>query len=327
MWMVVNYVPRVKKPVNKFSALIRDIVQHKALYIMLLPGLALILLLSYLPMLGALVAFKDFKYLGNNFFENFMLSKWVGFTNFEFFLKGPDTWLITRNTIGYNLAFIILGNIIAITFSLGLNELLNKKVGRFYQSAMLLPYFLSWIVMSYLFYGFLSVDRGILNVQILQPLGIKTISWYSDTTWWPLILIAANVLKYAGYNSIIYLATLTGIDEELYEAAILDGATKWQQIVNITLPLLSNVIIILLLFSVGRIFVADLGLFYYVPMLSGPLFSVTQVLDTYVYRALMNSGDIGMSSAAGLYQSMIGFILVLLANFAVRKIDPDKALF
>jgi len=325
--MVVNYVPRVKKPVNKFSALIRDIVQHKALYIMLLPGLALILLLSYLPMLGALVAFKDFKYLGNNFFENFMLSKWVGFTNFEFFLKGPDTWLITRNTIGYNLAFIILGNIIAITFSLGLNELLNKKVGRFYQSAMLLPYFLSWIVMSYLFYGFLSVDRGILNVQILQPLGIKTISWYSDTTWWPLILIAANVLKYAGYNSIIYLATLTGIDEELYEAAILDGATKWQQIVNITLPLLSNVIIILLLFSVGRIFVADLGLFYYVPMLSGPLFSVTQVLDTYVYRALMNSGDIGMSSAAGLYQSMIGFILVLLANFAVRKIDPDKALF
>lgn len=327
MWMVVNYVPRVKKPVNKFSALIRDIVQHKALYIMLLPGLALILLLSYLPMLGALVAFKDFKYLGNNFFENFMLSKWVGFTNFEFFLKGPDTWLITRNTIGYNLAFIILGNIIAITFSLGLNELLNKKVGRFYQSAMLLPYFLSWIVMSYLFYGFLSVDRGILNVQILQPLGIKTISWYSDTTWWPLILIAANVLKYAGYNSIIYLATLTGIDEELYEAAILDGATKWQQIVNITLPLLSNVIIILLLFSVGRIFVADLGLFYYVPMLSGPLFPVTQVLDTYVYRALMNSGDIGMSSAAGLYQSMIGFILVLLANFAVRKIDPDKALF
>ncbi|HEY5563502.1 MAG TPA: ABC transporter permease subunit [Clostridiaceae bacterium] len=325
--MVVNYVPRVKKPVNKFSALIRDIVQHKALYIMLLPGLALILLLSYLPMLGALVAFKDFKYLGNNFFENFMLSKWVGFTNFEFFLKGPDTWLITRNTIGYNLAFIILGNIIAITFSLGLNELLNKKVGRFYQSAMLLPYFLSWIVMSYLFYGFLSVDRGILNVQILQPLGIKTISWYSDTTWWPLILIAANVLKYAGYNSIIYLATLTGIDEELYEAAILDGATKWQQIVNITLPLLSNVIIILLLFSVGRIFVADLGLFYYVPMLSGPLFPVTQVLDTYVYRALMNSGDIGMSSAAGLYQSMIGFILVLLANFAVRKIDPDKALF
>jgi putative aldouronate transport system permease protein len=297
------------------------------MFFMLLPGLFLLIVLSYLPMAGTLIAFKDFQNLGDNFFSSFILSKWVGFENFKFLLKSPDTFLITRNTVLYNIAFIIIGTIVAIFLAIGINELRNKGLAKFYQSSMLLPNFLSWIVISFLFFGFLSVDKGIINRLIFQPLGINPIEWYSEAQYWPGILIFANIIKYSGYNCIIYLASITGIDEELYEAAILDGATKWQQITKITIPMLSNIIIILTLLAVGRMFNADFGMFFQVPMNSGTIFSTTNVIDTYVYRGLMNNGDIGMSSAAGLYQSVVGFILILIANTVVRKIDKEKALF
>lgn len=322
--MADNNVARAKKSKNSF---LYEIKKNKAMFIMLSPGLILLLILNYLPMLGTLIAFKDFQNLGDNFFSSFLLSKWVGFENFKFLLSGPDTFIITRNTVLYNVVFIILGTLMAIFLAVGINELRNKRLAKFYQSSMLLPYFLSWIVISFLFFGFLSVDKGIINTSVLPFLGKKPIEWYSEPKYWPFILVFANILKYTGYNCIIYLASITGIDEELYEAAILDGATKWQQITKITIPLLSHIIIILTLLAVGRIFNGDFGLFFQVPMNAGALFPVTNVIDTYVYRGLMNSGDIGMSSAAGLYQSVIGFILIIIANTAVRKYDKEKALF
>ena len=322
--MLENNFVKAKKYKSSFF---KEFKKNPSLFIMLLPGLLLLIVLNYLPMIGTLIAFKDFKNSGDNFLSSFMLSKWVGLDNFKFLLSTPDTFIITRNTVLYNLTFIILGTVIAIFLAVGLNEIRNKKFAKFYQSSMLLPYFLSWIVISFLFFGFLSVDKGILNTTLLPLLNKEPIEWYSKTEYWPYILVFANVLKYSGYNCIIYLASITGIDEELYEAAILDGASKWQQIISITIPLLSNIIIILTLLAVGRIFNGDFGLFFQVPMNAGSLFPVTNVIDTYVYRGLMNSGDIGMSSAAGLYQSVVGFILIIAANFAVKKYDNEKALF
>lgn len=324
MCMIENNAARVKKPKSKF---LKEFKKNQPMFIMLLPGLILLLLINYLPMVGVLIAFKDFKNLGNNFFDSFLLSKWVGFDNFKFFLSGPDAFTITRNTVVYNVIFIIVGTLIALFAAIGINELRNKKLAKVYQSTILLPYFLSWIVISFLFFGFLSSDKGIINRLILQPMGIANIEWYTKASAWPAIIVLANIIKYGGYNCILYLASITGIDEELYEAAVLDGASKWQQIVNITIPLLSNIIIILVLLAVGRIFNGDFGLFYQLPMQSGPLFSTTQVIDTYVYRGLMNNSDMGMSSAAGLYQSVVGFILIMLANFTVKKFDKEKSLF
>lgn len=273
------------------------------------------------------MAFKNFKSLGSNFIESFYLSEWVGLENFTFLFKSPDSFIMTRNTILYNVAFIIVGTTIALFAAIGINEIRNKKLAKIYQSSILLPYFLSWVIISFLFFGFLSSDKGIINRLILVPLGKEGVSWYTEASAWPAIIVFANIIKYGGYNCIVYLASITGIDEELYEAAVLDGATKWQQITNITIPLLSNIVIILVLLAIGRIFSGDFGLFYQLPMGSGPLFKTTQVIDTYVYRGLMNNGDMGMSSAAGLYQSAVGFILIVTANFAVQKFDKEKSLF
>ncbi|OPH50588.1 sugar ABC transporter permease [Paenibacillus ferrarius] len=304
----------------------RTFTRNRALLLMTLPGLLLLIAFHYLPIGGILIAFKNFRYSGGSFFTNFQNSPWIGFKNFEFFLKAPDAFLITRNTVVYNLVFIGLGSLIALFLAIALNELRNRRLAKVYQTTILLPYFLSWIAVSYLFYGFLSVDKGIINQLILQPLGIDPVQWYSDTKYWPYILIFTNIWKYAGYNCIVYLASITGIAQEYYEAAALDGASKWQQIRHITIPSISTVVTLLVLLGIGRMFFADFGLFYQVPMNSGALFDVTNVIDTYVFRALMNSGDIGMSSAASTFQAFVGFIFVLLSNYVVRKIDKDKAI-
>ncbi len=191
---------------------------------------------------------------------------------------------------------------------------------------MFLPYFLSWVIVGYFAFSFLSMDRGMLN-QILGWFGAEPVQWYSDPKYWPYILIFVSLWKSVGYNSVVYLASIMGIDKSLYEAAMIDGASKWQQIRNITIPMLSPIIIIMTLLAVGRIFYADFGLFYQVPRDSGTLYSVTNVIDTYVYRGLKTTGEIGMSTAAGLYQSVVGFVLVIVSNFVVRKIDKDSALF
>lgn len=304
------------------SGFLKELNKNFPLFIMALPGVTLLIAFSYLPLFGLIIAFKDVHYdIG------ILKSPWIGFKNFEFLFRSPDAFIITRNTILYNLAFIVLGNVAAIATAIALSEMRSRFMAKFYQSVMFLPYFLSWIVVAYMAFAFLSVDLGILNRVILPKLGLQAVAWYFEEKPWPIILILANLWKYTGYNAVIYLAAITGIDPEYYEAALIDGASKWQQIRNITFPLLSPLIVVLVLLGIGRIFYADFGLFYQLPMNSGALFNVTNVIDTYVYRTLINMNDVGMASAASFYQSIMGFVLVLTSNLIVRRFDPEKALF
>lgn len=298
---------------------------NKELLLLTIPGAIWFLVFAYLPMFGVIVAFKRWRIHGG-FFESLMNSKWVGFDNFKFLFKSSDAWLITKNTVLYNLVFIILGIVLPVTLAILLNELLNKKLAKFYQSSMFLPYFLSWVVVSYCLYAFLSPEKGYVN-GILQSMGGKGISWYTEPKYWPFIIIFMSQWKAVGYGTVVYLASICGIDKSYYEAAMIDGASKFQQIKYITVPLLKPVMIIMFITSIGGMFRGDLGLFYQLPKDSGALYSVTNVIDTYVYRGLMNLGDIGMSSAASLYQSFVGLILIVTSNAIVRKVDEENAFF
>lgn len=273
-------------------------------------------------MVGIFIAFKDINYT-----KGILGSDWIGFKNFEFLFKSSDAFIITRNTILYNVVFIVVNTVLAVLIAIVLSEIIHKKAIQFYQSAILLPFLISMVIVSYLAYAFLSKDTGFINNSIINSFHQKQVDWYNFTTPWPYILVFINAWKGVGYLSIIYYASILGIDFTYYEAAALDGVTKWKSVIYITLPLIKPTIVTMVLLSVGRIFYADFGLFYQVPMNSGPLFPVTNVIDTYVYRALLQRSDIGMSSAAGAYQSIVGFLIVLAANFAVRKIDKDSALF
>ncbi|EGT5619079.1 sugar ABC transporter permease [Clostridium perfringens] len=298
---------------------------NKELLLLTIPGAIWFLVFAYLPMFGVIVAFKRWRIHGG-FFESLMNSKWVGFDNFKFLFQSSDAWLITKNTVLYNIVFIILGIVLPVTLAILLNELLNKKLAKFYQSSMFLPYFLSWVVVSYCLYAFLSPEKGYVN-GILQSMGGKGISWYTEPKYWPFIIIFMSQWKAVGYGTVVYLASICGIDKSYYEAAMIDGASKFQQIKYITVPLLKPVMIIMFITSIGGMFRGDLGLFYQLPKDSGALYPVTNVIDTYVYRGLMNLGDIGMSSAASLYQSFVGLILILTSNAIVRKVDEENAFF
>jgi putative aldouronate transport system permease protein len=273
-------------------------------------------------MAGIIIAFKNINYA-----KGILGSDWIGFKNFEFFLKTPDAWLITRNAILYNAAFIVLGTIAAVGVAVLLDGLRTKKTSRFYQGVMFLPYFFSWIVISTLVFSFLSTDLGFFNKVLFPALGISTVNWYIEPVYWPFIIVFTNLWKYTGYGSVVYLAAIAGIDQNCFEAAALDGASRWQTVRHVMIPLISYLIIIQVMLQIGRLFYSDFGLFYQVPQNMGPLFKATNVIDTYVYRTLINMGDIGMSAAAGLYQSAVGFVLVLASNLVVRKIDPEKSLF
>jgi putative aldouronate transport system permease protein len=292
------------------------------LIIMMVPGLVYLLVNNYLPMFGLIIAFKDINYA-----KGIFASDWIGFKNFEYLFTTRDAFVITRNTILYNGGFIILNTVLAIAVAIMLNEIKNKLAKSFYQSVILLPFLISMVIVSYLGFAFLSEDVGYLNNTILPLLGLEGISWYNEAKYWPYILTFINMWKGVGFLCVIYLAAIIGIDQEYYEAATLDGANKWQQIINITLPTIMPVIIMMTLLGIGRIFYSDFGLFYQVPMNSGALYDTTNVIDTYVYRGLMQLGDIGMSAAAGLYQSIVGFVLVLLSNYLVRRKSKDNALF
>lgn len=320
---------KVSKSTPTLIKLQKTLKQNGAYYLMLSPGLVLLLVFHYLPMAGILLAFKRLTYSSTSFIDNFMKSKWVGLENFRFFIETPDALTITRNTILYNITFIILGLVFPVFCAIALNEITNIKLSKFYQSTMFLPYFLSWIVVSYLLFSFLNSDLGIMNRVVLKALNIEGISWYSTTSVWPFIFTILHLWKYAGYGCVVYFATISGIDPEYFEAATIDGATRWQRIKYITIPLLKPVMIITTILAIGRIFNADFGLFYQASLGlgSGILKPVGDVLDTYVYQALVNSGDIGMSAAAGLYQAIIGFILVLTSNLIVSKVSSENSLF
>lgn len=292
-----------------------------ALLSMMVPGLIYLIINNYIPMAGLVVAFKRYDY-GVGIWG----SDWTGLSNFTYLFKTQDAFNIMRNTIGYNLVFIILGNLFAVTVAIMLNFLRGKFNKKLYQTTILIPYLISMVVVSYIVFGFLSQENGFLN-NLIASLGGEKISWYTQAKYWPVILTIVNLWKGFGYSSILYYATVIGIDSSLYEAATVDGAGRWRQVWHITLPGLKATIITLVLLAIGRMFYSDFGLFYQVPMRSGLISSVTDTIDVFVYKGLTQLNDVGRASAAGFLQSVMGFILVLSANFAVRKLDKDSALF
>jgi putative aldouronate transport system permease protein len=289
---------------------------------MMIPGLLYLLINNYIPMAGLVIAFKRI-----NFRLGIFKSPWVGLDNFRYLFLTPDAFIITRNTILYNLVFIVITTVVSILIALMLNEIRGRFAKGVYQNFILLPHLISMVIVGYLVYAFLSMDSGMINKSILRPLGRESILWYQEKKYWPFILIFVNTWKGFGFSAVIYLSSIVGISKDYYEAAYLDGADKFRQIWHITLPLIRPTVIILTLLAIGRMFYSDFGLFYQVPLNQGMHFDATNVIDTYVYRALLELGDIGMSSAAGFYQSVVGFICIIAANYAVKKIEPSSSLF
>jgi len=289
---------------------------------MALPGLAYLFINNYLPLLGMIIAFKRL-----DFTKGILGSPWAGFGNFKYLFATRDAFTITRNTILYNLAFIVIGTILAIFVAILLNEIRDKMTSRLFQGVLLIPFLMSMVVVGNLVYAFLSSDTGLINNSILKPLGIPAISWYMEGKLWPFILVIVNEWKTIGFTMVIYLSGIVGISSEYYESAKIDGASKWKQITNITIPLLTPTVITLTLLNIGKIFYSDFGLFYQVTRNSGILYNFTETIDVYVYNALMKNGNFAMSSAASVYQSIVGFILIVSANAAIRKISRNQALF
>lgn len=310
----------------KIGQFFKDLYRNKAMLMFVLPATIWFICFSYLPMAGVVIAFKQYRYSSDGFLASIINSAWVGWDNFKFLFSTQDAYIITRNTVLYNAVFIILGLIMSVAMAIILSEIVNKRLAKFFQTGMFLPHFLSWVIVGYFVFSFLSYDKGVVN-QFFGYMGWDLRQWYNDPTYWPLILVLVNVWKGVGYSSVVYLAAIMGIDKSLYEAAMIDGANKWQQIRRITIPMLVPLMTILTLLAIGKIFYADFGLFYQVPRDSGTLYSVTNVIDTYVYRGLKLTGEIGMSTAAGLYQSVVGFVLVITSNYVVRKFNKDNALF
>ncbi|MBQ7657967.1 MAG: sugar ABC transporter permease [Butyrivibrio sp.] len=299
----------------------RRLIRYIPLYIMALPGLVYLFINNYMPLPGLVLAFKKY-----NAKKGIFGSDFVGLKNFKYLFTTKDAYIITRNTICYNVVFIIVNTILAIFVAILLAEM-TSRMKKVYQCLILLPYMISMVIVSYLVYGFLSTDNGFLNNTLLPLLGKEPVNWYMEKKYWPFLLTFVNAWKVVGYNSIIYISTILGIDRGIYESAQIDGASKWMQVRKITIPLLKPTVIMLTLLAIGRIFYSDFGLFYQVPQNQGALFAVTNTIDTYVYRGLLELGNMSMASAAGLYQSMVGFVLILGANFLVRRIDKDSALF
>ncbi len=290
-------------------------------YIMALPGLAYLLINNYIPLLGLQIAFKNFSYS-----KGMWASKWIGLKNFEFLFKTSDAWIMVRNTILYNVVWIILGIILGVASAILINEVIGKLKKKFYMTAILLPYLMSAVIIAYLVYAYLSPSSGLFSKWLEKMLGAAP-QFYQESKFWPFILTFVHEWKQIGFGMILYLSSILGIDQSLYEAATLDGATRWQQHKSITLPLLRPTIIMLFILNLGQIFRSDFGLFYQVPMNQGALFDVTQTIDTYVYRALLKFNDVGMSSAASFIQSVVGFIFIVTANKIISKLDKSSALF
>ena len=284
-------------------------------------------LFSFLPMFGLIIAFKDYKIMpGKSFIENVINSSWSGFKNFEFLVKSNDLFVILRNTIVYNLVFIVVGMIFAVALAIMISELHSKRKSKVYQTLMFFPYFMSWVVVSYFLDAFLNQDNGLIN-SMLRDAGSSPIQWYMSSNVWPFILVFMYLWKTTGYNMIIYLSSISGIDTTLYEAASIDGATKWQQVVNITLPCLKKVIIMMFILNVGKVFYSDFGLFFQLSQgASGSIFNTTATIDTYVYNAIKSATPIGMTSAVTFFQSVSCCITILIANAIVKKIDEESSI-
>ncbi|NLY19855.1 MAG: sugar ABC transporter permease [Tissierellia bacterium] len=302
--------------------------RNRQIALFTLPGFIWMLVFSYLPMFGLVIAFKDFKNSTGNFITSLFASDWT-FNNFRIFFTSNDSGLILRNTILYNVVFMVLNIAVPLIVAIMLHELLQKRWAKAYQTASFLPYFLSWIVISYSVYAILNPQTGLMN-KIITAVGGKGVDWYRTPGYWPFIFVFLNVWKNLGYNTIIYLAALTGIDRSLYEAAAIDGATKWEQAKHITVPLLKPVITVIFILGLGSIFRSDFGLFYHIPITGGgtaALRPVSETIDTYIYKLLMKSQNISQSAAISFVQSVIGFLLIFGANKLVKRYDPERAIY
>lgn len=314
--MEVNNTTYVKEKKRKFK--FRHWIPF---YIMGLPGLIYLIINNYLPMFGLQIAFKKF-----NYSKGIWGSPWVGLDNFKFLFTSDSAFRITRNTLLYNIAFIILGMVLGVAVAILVNEIFSKTAKKFYQTVILLPYLMSMVIIAYLVYAYISPTTGLFNA-IIKSLGGKPVEWYSNKSYWPFILIFVQQWKTIGFGMVLYLSSIVGISKDYYEAAQIDGATKWQRIRKITLPLLKPTLITMLILNCGNIFRSDFGLFYQVPMNQGSLYAVTDTIDTFVYRALMVKPNMAMSSAAGFYQSVVGFICITAVNGIIRKVSKENAMF
>ena len=293
--------------------------RNMPLYFFMLPGLLYLIANNYIPMFGILIAFKKV-----NFATGIFQSPWCGFDNFEYLFVTKDAWVMIRNTLAYNACWIILDLALAVFIAVLMAEIASGRAAKVIQPIICFPSMVSAVLLSFIVYAFLSTSYGYLNTTLFKD---SPINWYASAQYWPVILTIVHFWQNAGQSSIIYMASIGGIDKSLYESARLDGASKWNQILHITLPRLRPMIILMLLMSIGRIFNSDFGLFYQVPLNSGLLTSTTQTIDTYVYRALLQLNNVSMSSAASVFQALIGFALVMASNMLVRVVEPDNALF
>lgn len=291
------------------------------LFSMQLPGIIYTIIFLYLPMVGIIIAFKDYKFNLGMF-----LSPWNGFKNFEFLLESNRFFTLLRNTIGYNLVFILLSRLLCVACALFLYNITNKYVIKFIQSGIFMPFLLSWIVVSYVSYAFLANDLGLIN-SVIRFFGGTPISFYNSPKYWPFILTFFYLWKTIGFDTLVYYGTILSIDTELLEAASLDGCTYMQKVRYIILPHLKQVIIMLLILALGGIIRSDFGMFYYLPKDTGALYSITDTLDTYINRSILVTGNMGSAAAAGLIQSIVGMILVIVTNKVVKRLDSDSALF
>lgn len=306
---------------HKKNSYIIKIKTYSPLLVMCLPAMLLMFFLNYLPMFGLILAFKDFKVnLG------MLGSPWVGFDNFVFFFTSDAALRVTMNTVLQNSIFITINTCLALILAIMMTFVGRRGALKVYQTSVFLPYFVSWVVGGYMLFAFLNDRLGIINTAF-GILGWEQMKWYSEPKYWPFILTIMYVWKNIGYSTLIYFSGLMGIDTSYYEAAAIDGASVLKMVFKITLPLLSPIITVMVILAIGKIFYADFGLFYHLPRNIGLLYPTTDVIDTYVFRALKLNGDTGMSAAVGLYQSVVGFIMVLLTNYIVKRINSDNAIF
>lgn len=300
---------------------LREVRKNWLLFVMLIPAVVYVIIFAYWPMSGIVLAFKDYRTRLGIFG-----SPWVGMRNFEFLEISGKLELLTWNTLSYNLIFIVLGVILEMGFAIILNEVAGKKFKKTLQTVMFLPYFISWVVVSAIMYNIFNFEKGTFNI-ILTDLGFEAFDLYNNGGAWRFVIPIVNAWKKTGYGMVVYLAAITSLDQEMFEAASIDGANVWQKIRHITVPCLVPQMMILMLLAIGNVFRGDFGLFYQTVKTNANILPYTDILDTYVFRSLMTTGDIGMTAAAGLYQSVLCFITICAANFLVKKVQPDYALF
>lgn len=300
---------------------LKTVRKHWMLLAMLAPAIIYAIIFSYIPMTGIVLAFKNYQYSGGIYG-----SPWNGLTNFKALLIAGKLGTVTRNTLLYNIAFIFLGVIFEMGSAILLNEILSKVFKKISQSFMFLPYFISWVVAGAIMYNLFNYEKGVVN-HLLNLLGAQSFDLYNTPSAWPFVIVFLKLWKSTGYGSVVYLAAITGLDQEMYEAAAIDGAGVWQKIRYITIPLLMPTMMILVLMGIGNIFRGDFGLFYQTVKSSALLQPYTDIIDTYVFNLLITNGDIGVSAAAGLYQSVLCFITITICNRLVKRVDPDYALY